>query len=111
MDDVTSRDLQPDVERSSLALCVCGEQEHQVTTTTPEDVVSVMLQGAWPCGGIGGGRHHAMSCVESTLVVEGPADTLPQPLDGPVAPVVNELPMVVFENGGHLVLLILLTSE
>src|SRR5215211_7263767 len=60
MYDVTSRDLQPDVERAYIALCVFGEQEHQFAAATPEDVVSVVLQGAQPLGSIGGLRMHVI---------------------------------------------------
>src|SRR5882724_143973 len=55
---VTSSDLQPDIERAYIALRVFGEQEHQLDATTPEDVVSVVLQGALPLGGIWGLRMH-----------------------------------------------------
>ena len=55
---VTSSDLQADIERCYIALCVFGEQEHQLAATTPKERVSDVLQGALPPGGIGCLRMH-----------------------------------------------------
>jgi hypothetical protein len=54
MNDMTSRNPQPDVESSCIAGGVWGELEQQLPPTPPEEAILIVLQGTRPFGHIGG---------------------------------------------------------